>query len=46
VDFKPIAGALKEVGYDDFVSVEVFNFDEGAETIARKSIEYLNQTFA
>jgi sugar phosphate isomerase/epimerase len=46
VDFKPIAGALKEVGYDGHVSVEVFNFDEGPEVIATKSLEYLKKTFA
>lgn len=46
VDFKPIAAALKEVGYDGYVSVEVFKFEEGAETIASKSIEYLKRTFA
>ena len=46
VDFKPIAAALKDVGYSGFVSVEVFNFDEGAETIATKSLEYLRRTFA
>ncbi len=46
VDFKPIAAALKEVGYDGFVSVEVFNFEDGAETIASKSIEYLKRSFA
>ena len=45
VDFRPIASALKEVGYDGFVSVEVFNFDEGAETIAAKSLEYLRTVF-
>ena len=45
VDFKPIANALKEVGYGGFVSVEVFNFDEGAEVIATKSLEYLKRTF-
>jgi sugar phosphate isomerase/epimerase len=45
VDFRPIAAALKEVGYDGYVSVEVFNFDEGPEVIAAKSIEYLKQTF-
>jgi sugar phosphate isomerase/epimerase len=45
VDFKPIAAALKEVGYSGFVSVEVFKFDEGAEAIARGSIEYLQKVF-
>jgi len=46
VDFKPIGAALKEVGYSGFVSVEVFNFDEGAEVIATKSLEYLRSAFA
>ena len=45
VDFVPIAAALKEVGYNGFVSVEVFNFDEGPEVIAGKSLEYLKRTF-
>ena len=46
VDFKPIAATLKEVGYQGFVSVEVFNFDEGAEAIASRSLEYLRRGFA
>jgi sugar phosphate isomerase/epimerase len=46
VDFKPIAAALKAVGYNGYVSVEVFNFDEGPEVIATKSLEYLKTTFA
>jgi sugar phosphate isomerase/epimerase len=45
VDFKPIAAALKEVGYDGTVSVEVFNFDEGPEAIATKSLENLRRAF-
>ena len=45
VDFTPIAGALKEVGYDGYVSVEVFDFTEGPEIIATKSIEYLKRVF-
>jgi len=45
VDFKPIAAALNESGYDGYVSVEVFKFEEGAEVIATKSIDYLRQTF-
>ena len=46
VDFKPIAAALREVGYEGYVSVEVFKFEEGAETIAGKSLDYLRKTFA
>jgi sugar phosphate isomerase/epimerase len=46
VDFKPIAAALKEVGYKGYVSVEVFKFEEGPEAIATRSLEYLKKTFA
>jgi sugar phosphate isomerase/epimerase len=46
VDFRPIAAALREVGYDGFVSVEVFQFEEGAEVIASRSLEYLKRVFA
>lgn len=46
VDFRPIAAALKEVGYDGFVSVEVFNFEEGPEAIASRSLAYLRSAFA
>lgn len=45
VDFRPIAAALKEVGYHGFVSVEVFNFEEGPEVIATKSLEHLTAVF-
>lgn len=45
VDFRPIAKALRDTGYDGTVSVEVFNFDEGPEVIARRSREYLRDTF-
>lgn len=45
VDFRPIAAALREVGYDGFVSVEVFTFEEGAEAIAAQSLQYLKQVF-
>jgi len=45
VDFKPIAAALLETGYAGYVSVEVFNFDEGPEVIATKSLEYLKRSF-
>jgi sugar phosphate isomerase/epimerase len=46
VDFKPIAAALKEVGYKGYVSVEVFKFDEGPQVIASKSLENLRRDFA
>jgi sugar phosphate isomerase/epimerase len=46
VDFRPIAAALREVGYDGVVSVEVFKFDEGPEAIATRSLAYLKQAFA
>ena len=46
VDFKPIAAALKKVGYKGYVSVEVFDFTEGPETIATKSLETLKKAFA
>ncbi len=45
VDFRPIAAALREVGYNGYVSVEVFKFEEGAEVIASRSIDYLKETF-
>ncbi len=45
VDFKPIAAALREVGYDGVVSVEVFQFEEGPEAIATGSRDYLKKVF-
>ena len=45
VDFVPIAQALREVGYDGTVSVEVFRFDEGPEEIAVRSRNCLRRTF-
>jgi sugar phosphate isomerase/epimerase len=45
-DFGPIAAALRDSKYDGVVSVEVFKFEEGAEVIASRSIEYLRKAFA
>jgi sugar phosphate isomerase/epimerase len=45
VDFKPIAAALKKVGYNGYVSVEVFKFEEGPEAIATRSLDYLKRIF-
>lgn len=38
-DFAPIFEALLRSGYDGYVSVEVFDYSPGADTIARVSIE-------
>jgi len=43
VDYKPIIDSLKSAGYGGWLSVEVFDFTPGAETIAKKSIEYLKR---
>lgn len=45
VDFVPILRALKEVGYEGYVSVEVFQFEEGAEVIASRSLETLQKAW-
>ncbi len=45
VDFVPIARALKNVGYDGVVSVEVFDYEPNPQTIARESLTYLKRTF-
>jgi len=45
-DFRPIAAALKEVGYEGYVSVEVFDFSAGPERIATESLRYLREAFA
>jgi len=43
IEFDPILGALKETGYDGWVSVEVFRYDPGIETICEESIRYLRE---
>jgi len=45
VDYGPITEAIRDIGYDKWLSVEVFKYDPDAETIARKSIEYLRSYF-
>lgn len=45
LDFQPIADSLVASGYDKWVSVEVFDYTAGAETIARVSLKNLRTYF-
>lgn len=44
-DFFEIAVALKEIGFDGYISIEVFDFKPDAVTIARNGIAYLKRAF-
>jgi sugar phosphate isomerase/epimerase len=43
VDFVPIFEALGEIDYQGWVSVEVFDYTPGVETLARDSMKYMQQ---
>ncbi len=43
LDYSPIAEAIREIGWDRWLSVEVFRYDPAPEFIAQKSIEYLRK---
>lgn len=43
VDYAPIAEAVRDIGYDKWLSVEPFKYDPDPETVAGKSIEYLRR---
>jgi len=45
VRFEPIAEALHGIGYDRYVSVEVFDYTPDPETIATESLAYLRRVF-
>lgn len=45
LDFAPIAAALREVAYDGYVSVEVFDYTPDPQTIATRSLAYLKEKF-
>ena len=42
-DYLPIFKALRDSQYDGWVSVEVFDYSPGPETIAIQSIEYMQK---
>jgi sugar phosphate isomerase/epimerase len=41
LDFVPIMGALADVGFRHWVSVEVFDYSPGVERLARESIDHM-----
>ena len=43
IDFVPIITALKEINYDKWISVEVFDYEPGVERLAGESIRNLQQ---
>lgn len=45
VDFVPIAAVLKQIQYDRWISVEVFDYSPGIDRLAGESIQYLRQVF-
>lgn len=46
LDFVPILGALGEISYAGWISVEVFNYRAGPERLARESIRYMQKCLA
>jgi len=45
-DYEPIVRGLRDIGYDDYLSVEVFDFSPGPESIGKESLEFLKRVFS
>ncbi|MCC6445063.1 MAG: sugar phosphate isomerase/epimerase [Armatimonadetes bacterium] len=45
IDFAPIFEALREAGYDRYVSIEVFDYTPDPQTIATKGLAYLKERY-
>lgn len=45
-DFKPVLRVLRRRGYAGWLSVEVFDFSAGGDTIARESMRYISAEIA
>jgi len=43
VDFQPIFETLDEIGYDQWISVEVFDYEPGIDALAGESILYMQR---
>ena len=43
VDFRPILRTLRDLQYDGYISVEVFDYTPDPETIARESLRYMRE---
>ena len=43
LDFRPILQVLQEINYQGWISVEVFDYEPGVESLARDSMAYLQQ---
>jgi sugar phosphate isomerase/epimerase len=43
-DFRPILAALDEIGFDGYVSIEVFDYSPDPDTIAREGLRHLKES--